>query len=111
MAHKDILINKNTSPDYPDEVNDFIINGTQDDIEVCVTNIEVENAKYKPTYDSTLAEGDNCIIKEKGQDGRVYFISTFLLTNKGREFMYSHKVNIPAEHGLKIIGTGKLNEQ
>lgn len=110
MAHKDYLIHKNISNDYPDEVNDFIINGTQDDIEVCVTNVEVEKAEYKPTYDSSLAEGDNCIIKEKGQDGRVYFISTFLLTTKGREFMYLHKVNIPVEHGIKHIGTGRLNK-
>ena len=63
MAHKDILINKNTSPDYPDEVNDFIINGTQDDIEVCVTNIEVENAKYK-----ARAIGE--VISEKAEDAK-----------------------------------------
>lgn len=107
MINKDILINKNTSPDYPDEVNDFIINGTQDDIEVCVTNIDIEKAICKPIYSDDLPEGESFIIKNKGNDGCVYFISTFLLTNSGREFMYLHKVNIPVEHGIKHIGTGK----
>lgn len=107
MSNKDELIRKNTNTNYPGEVNNFIINGTQDDIEVCVTNIIEDKATYMLSFDDNLPNGESYISKLKGRDGGLYFVSTFLLTDNGRQFMYLHKINIPVKHGHKIIGTGK----